>query len=416
MILALAVAVAQSDVRVAPGDPTSQFKGDGGAIKFDPTCRDYTLSTVTTDAACSARIARAETAPSLAIAAQTLAKEPTRTADAIALLERAATGSNHPAAHYLLGSVLGQATSIRPDYAKAVRHLTIAADRGNPAAADLLASLLIAGKGAPRDVPRAIKLYERAAASGWPSAGVTLGKLYLSGKHVPRDVVRGRAWLDAAAAANASGAAQLAALAANDDKVSNFQLIPASAPAGVKAVRFGTFDNPDIPPSFGYDPAFQAVHDAPYDDNAIIARLKAEASTLPTPYTYEFARRLAPRDPERGMQTYLLARMRMAYDTSRCADPAALEAIRAWDMVVASDIGFLFRGARPSATVVDAALAEEARMAGDVEPWWVCRSGMTAMSAALDGKPGLLALKPKNEWPALREAARAQIKGLAGAR
>jgi len=412
----IALAAAASHVTVVPADPTAPFKSSSGALKFDPTCRDYTLDSVASDPSCAARVEKLEPAPALAIATTTLVRTPERSRDAVNLLERTAAATDHPAVHYFLGTVLGTAERIPPDYSKAVKHLTIAAERGNPAAADLLASLLIAGKGAPRDVPRAIQLYETAAANGFPNAAVALGKLYLAGRHVPKNEARGREWLDAAASVNVPTAAQLAALAANDAKVSNFQLIPAPEPTAVKAVRYGTFDNPDIPPNFGFDPAFQAVHYAPYDDADTLARLERGAATLPTPYLYELARRLASHDPERAIRTYLLARTRMTYDSSRCEDSAALEAVRAWDMLVARDIRFLFASGRPSAALVEGALADEAKLRADMQPWWVCRSGMAAMTAAMDGKPGPLKLKAASEWPALREAARTATASLASSR
>lgn len=149
----LAAATPQSAVTVNPADPTALFKGDSGALKFDPTCRDYTLDTVQSNPSCAARVAEGEAAPSLAIAATTLKSLPAKSADVVHLLERSATVTNSPAVHYFLGSILGTAERVQPNYAVAVRHLGIAADRGNPAAADLLASLLIAGKGAPRKRP-----------------------------------------------------------------------------------------------------------------------------------------------------------------------------------------------------------------------------------------------------------------------
>lgn len=410
----LAAAAPQAVVSVNPADPTAPFKGDGSALKFDPTCRDYTLDTVQSDPGCAARVAKGEAAPSLAIAATTLKSLPEKSADAIRLLDRSATATNSPAVHYFLGSVLGTAERVQPNYAVAVRHLGIASDRGNPAAADLLASLLIAGKGTSRDVPRAIRLYEMAAANGYPSAAVSLGKLYLTGKVVPKDEVRGLAWLDAAAAVNAPTAAQLVTLARNQGKITNFQLIPSADPAKVKAVRYGTFDNPDIPPNFGFDPAFQAVHDAPYDDPTTLARLERDAANLPTPYLYELSRRLAAQDAAKSLTTYLVARTRMAYDAARCADPASLESLRAWDMLVAPDLRFLFVSGRPAPAIVNAALAEERKLPADTRPWWVCRSGMTAMTAAIEDKAGPLKLKPVSQWPELRNAAQAQLSKLAG--
>lgn len=412
--LLLAAATPQLAVEVRPADVTASFKGDGGALKFDPACRDYTLDTVQSNPGCAARVAKAEAAPSLAIAVRTLQSLPARSVDAVHLLERSAAATDSPAVHYILGSVLGMAERVQPNYPEAVRHLGIAASRGNPAAADLLASLLIAGKGAPRDVPRAIHLYEMAAANGYPNAAIRLGKLYLAGKVVPKDEVRGLAWLDAAAAVNVSSAAQLAALARNQAKISNFQLIPSANPTQVKVVRYGTFDNPDIPPNFGFDPAFQAVHDAPYDDPATLAWLEREAASLPTPYLYELARRLAVRDASRSMTTYLVARTRMAYDASRCADPASLESLGAWDILIMPDLRFLFIAGRPSPAIVNAALAQERKLPADTQPWWVCRSGLAATSAAISGKASPLQLKPAVQWPELRKAAEAQLSTLAG--
>lgn len=416
MLLAvlLAAATPQPGVTVNPADPTAMFKGDGGALKFDPTCRDYTLDTVQTNPSCAKRVEKGEIAPSLAIAATTLRSSPARTVDAVYLLTRLATTTNHPAVHYFLGSVLSTAERVQPDYSAAVRHLGVAADRGNPAAADLLASLLIAGKGASRDVPNAIRLYEMAAANGWPSAAVNLGKLYLAGKFVPKDGARGLAWLDAAASANVPTAAQLAALARNQDKILNFQLIPSADPAKVRVAQYGTFDNPDIPPNFGFDLAVQAVHDTSYDDPDTLIRLESEATKLPTPYLYEFSRRLAARDVTKSMIMYLVARTRMTYDASRCADPASLQSLQAWDILVAPDLRFLFVGGRPARAIVDAALAEERKLPANTQPWWVCRSGMTAMTAALSDKAGPLQLKPVSQWPELRRAAQTELSGLAG--
>ena len=410
----LAVATPAASFTVVPADPTAPFKGDATALKIDPSCRDYTLDTVASNPSCAARVAKGEAGPSLAIAAMTLQALPAKGADAVRVLERSATVTDSVAVHYFLGSVLGTAERIQPNYAEAVRHLSIAADRGNPAAADLLASLLLAGKGAPRDVPRAIRLYEMAAANGLPNAAISLGKLYLTGRLVPRDQPRGLAWLDGAAAVNAAPAEQLAALARNQASTTNYQLMPSPEPSKVTAIRYGTFDNPDIPPSFGFDLAFQAVHDAPYDDPATLARLERDAASLPTPYLYELTRRLAARDAAKSQVTYLVARTRMIYDAGRCADPAALESVRAWDLLIGPDIRFLFVTGRPSLQIINDALAEEQKFPGDTQPWWVCRSGMAAMTAAIDGKAGQLKVKPAGEWPELRKAARALLTKLAG--
>lgn len=407
------LALAALAVQVAPADPTAMFKGDGEALKFDPTCRDYSLDTVKDNPSCAARVANGEPGPSIAIAVRTLSATPAKTEEAIILLRKSAAITNSPAVHYFLGTVLGTAERVRPNYPEAVRHLTIAAERGNAAAMDMLGSMVLIGQGTSRDVPRAIRLYETAAANGFPNAALKLGKLYLAGRFVSKDEARGRAWLDAAAAVNFPGAAQLASMAAADAKVKNFQLIPSPNSDDVKIVQYSTFDNPDIPPSFGFDFAFQSIHDASYSDLAVRKRLELEATAMPTPYLYELASRLASLDPERAMRTYLLARVRMSYDANRCTDAAALEALRAWDMLVGPNLRFLFVSGRPSKSTVEAVLNEEAKLSGDTQPWWVCRSGIIAMSEAMSGKAGPLKLKPMSDWPAIREVARKQLLALA---
>lgn len=411
--LLLGLATPASPVMVSPADPTASFKGDGTSLKIDQTCLDYTLDTLPSNPSCAERVSKGEAAPSLAIAAITFNSLPAKSNDALRVLERAVAVTDSPAVHYLLGSALGTAENVQPNYSTAVRHLNVAADRGNPAAADLLALLIIAGKGAPRDVPRAIKLHEMAAANGFPNAAINLGKLYLTGKFLAKDEARGLSWLDAAAAVNVPAAAQLAAMARSQDKVANIQLIPSADPTKVKAVRYGTFDNPDIPPNFGFDPAFQAVHYAPYDDPAILTQLEKDFADLPTPYLYEFSRRLAARDADRSLTAYLIARTRMTYDASRCADAAGLESLRAWDMLVMRDLRFHFVNGRPSRAIVDTALAEEEKLPADTQPWWVCRSGMAAMTDAMREKVGPLQLKPASQWPELRKAARAQLSKMA---
>ncbi len=412
MILALLLAA--SAPIVLPADPTAQFQGDGKPIKFDRACGDYTLTTVASDAACAARVARAEAAPALFIGIATMLKEPARATEALALLERALAAHDHPAIHYLLGTIYGNAERQNPDFAKARRHLTIAADRGNPAAADLLGTLLLLGKGGPRDVSQAVQRYEFAMGHGFPDSSLRLAELYLRGRFVPRDDEQARRILDAAAVAGVQQAASFKMMLDGSSKYTNYQLIPSPDDKAVRAIAYGIFDNPTIPPSFGFDPAFQAVHFAPFSDAATLMTLENTASSGPTPYLYELARRLSERDPARALQTYFVAKTRMTYDASRCADPAALEAVRAWDMIALPDLLFLVgRGATESVKdAVRKALAAEAALPGDTRPWWACRSGMRAMQAALENRPFPLEVKPVAEWPQLRRQARARLEAV----
>lgn len=393
-------------VVVTAEDPTVRFQGNGSSIKFDPSCRDYNLDTVANDPACAARVAKRELQPAFAIGIHTLMELPSRRDDALALLNNLVLATDHPAIHYLLGNYWSTGQLSPPDYPLARRHLEAAAKGGNPIAKDLLAGMLVDGKGGPRDIPMAISLFEQAAANGVPVAGHNLAMLYLQGRYFPRDAARGETWLKAAAQAGDEQSTKLVPMVAIDGKSSNFQLMPSPDPAMVKVENYGIFDNPDIPPGFGFDKDFQKIYYAPYSDPAVLKRLKSDTNNLPTPYLYELARRQAGTDPAASIRSYIVARTRMTYDALRCSDRSALEAVYAWDRLMAGQLRYLFTPAYLNRETVDAALALEASMPAGNEPWWVCRSGMAQMTAAMGGKAGPLPLKAASEWPALREVAR----------
>ena len=79
---------------------------------------------------------------------------------------------------------------------------------------------------------------------------------------------------------------------------------------------------------------------------------------------YEFARRLSAKDPPRALRVFLLALTCMTYDTTRCADPAALKAVNAWGMLVTTDLRFALTNSTPASQAVAAraALVDEAAM------------------------------------------------------
>lgn len=401
VLLAAAIASSSPAIMVAPSDPSARFRGDSGTLELDPLCRDYTLDTLASNAGCAARVAKLEAATVLAIAARTITETPSRRKDAFELLERSAEATGSPAVHYFLSLWIGTGVYVKPDYDRAIRHASFATEHGNPAAAHLLASFFLDGKGVPRDIPRAIKLFESAAARGVPNSGVLLAKLYLTGVHVAKDEPRGRAWLsavakldmpsdDPVAARQIDEAKRMFSLAEADaqGKISRYQLIPAPEAPDVKIVRYGAFDNPVVPANFGFDPDFSKLHYTSRDDLAVLARLESGMATLPTPYLYELAARLADRDEDRAAQVYFLARIRMSYDALRCIDPAAIAAVNSWDRFIDPDIRFMVETKALSAAAVAAALAAEAKMTGDTAPWWVCRSGLAELTAATLGVSG----------------------------
>lgn len=416
LLVALQTAGAASPPRVAAPDPTAQFSATRGAIKFDRVCREVTLARLQASPACAARAGRGETAASIELAMSTIMAAGSGTeADAgLAVLERAVAAENHPAAHYLLGSLLATAEAIPPDYPRAVRHLEQAVAGGNVAAADLLAMLVLEGRGTAQDIPRGISLLERAMAGGMAGSATRLAMLYLQGSFVSPDPARARTILEAAVAAGDPQASAI--LAMMSGKVTNYQMHP-SPEHGPELRVYGAMDSPAIPPAFGFTDEFRKLHHSAYSDPAILARLEREQASLPTPYLYELARRIAPVSADKARAYWMLARLRMIYDSKRCADPTALEAVQLWDMLLMRDLRFALARISPAEkkAAVEWALSRESAMPGDTRPWWLCYSGMAAYTAALQDKPVPLALKPAAEWPKLRREARDSLKALLSA-
>lgn len=412
LVAAAQAAGAAPSPRVAAPDSTAPFSATRGAIKFDKVCRDVIVAKLAASPACAERSGRGETAASLELALATVmgAASGEEAAAGVAVIERSIAAENHPAAHYFLGTLLATGERLPPDYPKAVRHLEQAVAGGNFAAMDLLATMVLEGRGTAQDVPRAISLYERAMAGGMAGTAPRLALLYAQGNYLPRDEAKARAILDSAVAAGDPGAAPL--LTMMTAKVTAYQMHP--RPDGAELRVYGSLDSPLIPPAFGFTDDFRKLHYSAYSDPLVVARLEREQASLPTPYLYELARRIAPSSADKARGYWMLARLRMIYDSTRCSDPTSVEAVRAWDMVVIRDLRYAVAAITPAQNraAIEFALEREAAMPGDVRPWWVCYSGMAAYSTALDRKPPPLALKPASEWPKIREEARGRFKAL----
>ena len=179
---------------------------------------------------------------------------------------------------------------------------------------------------------------------GWPggfspSLG-NLANLYLTGRRMPPNRARMDALLAAAEAAGDPNAAKLKEQITFSAKVTNFQTVPPQKGDVPASIAYHGFDGPELPPSVGFDAAFQKIYYAPFDDPAILADLRARAATMPTPYLFELARRTAPSDPREAMTLYLLARLRMAYDGARCADPTAAQGAAMWGQLIVPQIRY----------------------------------------------------------------------------
>jgi TPR repeat protein len=407
---AAAQAPASSTPPVGAPTVTAQFSATKGDLKFDRACRDLTFATLASSRGCAERVARGETGPTLEVVMASLMAgyTPDNVRTGLAMLDRAIAAEDHPAAQYLAGTLLTTAEAVTPDYARGVVYLEKAVAGGNIAAADLLAMLVLQGKGAAQDVPRAVKLLERAAAGGMEGSAVRLAHLYLAGTYLPRNPELGRRIAEAAAAAGSQRAPGMLAMLDSEGRTRNIQLIPAEDPARVTLREYKVFDNPPIPPAFGFTEDFQRLHQSAYSDPAVLVQLERDYPRLPTPYIYELARRMAAVSPEKARGYLLLGRLRLLYDVHRCSDPQAKEAMFAWTGLIRGDIQHTLKGmtAEQFEAAKRFALEREAALPADTRPWWVCYSGLTSYSVAADGKPVPLPLVPQGEWPAIRKKAR----------
>jgi hypothetical protein len=231
--------------------------------------------------------------------------------------------------------------------------------------------------------------------------------LYLNGRYLAPDRALARRILERASAAGVIGAQETLRIVDAEEKMHNFQILPSQDPAKVAVREYGNFDMPEIPPSFGFVEDLRRLHYSGYSDAATLAGLERDSARLPSPYLFELARREAAVSRQKALGYFLLAELRMTYDTGRCADPMAKQATGAMARLVAPDLRF---AADVDQAGLDAAirfaLEHDSAMPADTLPWWVCYSGMATYEAVLDHKPAMLQLAPRADWPRIREAAR----------
>lgn len=394
-------------ITVSPEDMSARFRDMDSYIKINSSCRDYDYETVNTDNYCNLLFTDLEISTVIPVSFNTIMKNRIYDDIIFSIIEKTIKKNNHAALHYLIGFNLSTGQLIKPDYKRAVHHLSIAADRKNAAAADLLGSLLLKGKGVARDIRRAISLYEYAAANGYPNAALNLAKIYYTGKYVDKNKNLAISWLKAAENINFEPAKNFLELIQLDTITNAYHIIPDQDPGKVKIARYGAIDAPDIPPAFGFTPNFQEIDDKPHDLETL-DWLMNNIKELPTPYIYALVTRIAANDTNKAWEYYFLARLRLIYDLSRCSDNSANEALHAWNIYLGKSIPFLFKSYQLTTEQKKLALTRaiilESEFPGDREPWWVCRAGIDNYLGGIDTKFGPLKLKPKSEWPKIRKS------------
>lgn len=137
------------------------------------------------------------------------------------------------------------------------------------------------------------------------------------------------------------------------------------------------------------------------ENSKIAAELRQKLDSLPFPYLYEYARRVADSNPEEAMVTFSRAGIRMRYDAYRCADQTARQGIRFWPPI-AKNVVELAQSDAYKARIGELglrAVALEQKVPIHYQPFAICFHGMDAMVAAIDKKPVGNLYVPESEWP-----------------
>lgn len=396
---------------IVPVSPKARLGSTRAELRLDGACASVTLATLAASQACAARVGRGESGPTLEVVMATRAAAPAdrETTGLLPPLDRAIGAEGHPALLYLAGFLLTADELTRRDYPRGVAYLEKAVAGGNAAAADLLATMALEGRGTPRDPVRAAVLLEQAAAGGMENSAMRLALLYLDSYHRPRDVAKGRRILEQAAAAGISVASAYLGLLDMEGRSHGYQIYPSEDPAEVEVRDYTTIETPKVPPAFGFTDALKQLHFSAYSDPALLARLERDYATLPSPFLFELARRMAAVSAEKAQGYYLLAQLRMDYDIERCVDSdEARQAMPLWDQFLLADLvpAFVSLDSAGIQAAGRFAMEREAAMPANTRPWWICYAGMATYAAMAEGKPPPLRLKREAEWPALRKAAR----------
>ncbi len=166
----------------------------------------------------------------------------------------------------------------------------------------------------------------------------------------------------------------------------------------------------EIPASAGFTGHFQHIHERPISDNDLILPwLEKHASDLPPPYLFELARRIFSHSPEKSVEYFFLATIRIRYDAFRCKDKSAHQVVNIWPQIAGSVVEFMLHNPDIAASAGLAALDKEKKFPDDNSPEWVCHHGMDYFIAGMEKKNLTDWHVPESEWPRIREEARSDF-------
>jgi hypothetical protein len=142
----------------------------------------------------------------------------------------------------------------------------------------------------------------------------------------------------------------------------------------------------------------------PAKDAQVIAFLTKNMDALPPAYMYELARRTCASDPDRALEVFGVAGMRIRYDIYRCVDKTAQAGLAATLMSLPLPACRILQDKPKVVASLKRLRSSQELFASRASPWWICSHGMAAISAGLEHKTLAASewLKPEAEWDAIR--------------
>jgi hypothetical protein len=148
------------------------------------------------------------------------------------------------------------------------------------------------------------------------------------------------------------------------------------------------------------------------DNDIIVPWLKQNADKLHPLLLAELARRLFEQSHPDGLEWFAIVDARTVYDAKRCEDRTAGSGLAFVLARVAGQplISYLLSHPDEYGTAQQRALARTDLFSDAVSPAWICVHGISAYSKAISGQPAEIRIKPREQWPAVQRAVRAEIE------
>lgn len=145
-------------------------------------------------------------------------------------------------------------------------------------------------------------------------------------------------------------------------------------------------------------------------DREIAEQLYNSRDIIPPAYLFEAARRYASFDPDQAVYVFFLARARTLYDSLRCLDSTATNAVAIASDLAGGDVaaymnisddGAAFANVTRMQTALNRLRENGETFTGEFSPWWVCSASDSVFIAASNEAPMPENewLKPRNIWP-----------------